>query len=60
MHVPIPLFQIGPKQLQRPFFMIGLPMISPVDGLNYVWQDMAEGTFISIDEEFVQEFWVLR
>ena len=59
MHILVPLFQIGPQQLQRSVFIVDFPLASPADSLDYIWQYMAEGTFITADEEFVEEFRVL-
>jgi hypothetical protein len=40
--------------------MIELPMNSPTDCLDYVWQYMAKGTIGAFNEEFVEEFRVFR
>jgi hypothetical protein len=39
--------------------MVDLPFRSPIDSLDYGWQNMAEGTIVSADEEFIEEFRIL-
>jgi hypothetical protein len=59
MHILISLLQTAPKQFQCSVLMVNLPIASPVDSLDYVWQYMTEGTIVSINEEFVEELRVL-
>ena len=39
--------------------MVDLPLLSPINSLDYGWQNMAEGAIVSANEEFIEEFRML-